>query len=203
MSGVRLSQHFGIVIRKAALDRCDLDRLRLLILMEADVPFDEDDQLISFGPHFGNEACQTFVQRLETVGLQYGEDMIDIADTLPDWLHLFARLASSEAQSKPMESAFVPLSLRDALDIWSVLEALTVSLDKLGSYQAQHGAEAGSRALNRYFQPKLFRRIANARRKIAEAFIEADSRWDEKLDQLAENEAEIGYWQGEGTSKAG
>ena len=72
MPGVRLSEHFGLVIRKEALHHCGLDRSRLLTLMETDAPFDEDDDLLSFGPHFGGEACQTLVKRLESAGLNYG-----------------------------------------------------------------------------------------------------------------------------------
>ena len=92
MSGVQLSEHFGIVIRKEALQRCDLDRARLLALMETDTPFDEDEELLSFDPHFGGEACQTLLTRLESAGLQYGRDVIDFSDTLPDRLQESVRL---------------------------------------------------------------------------------------------------------------
>ena len=199
MSGVRLSEHFGIVIRKKALHRCNLDRPRLLNLLETGAPFDEDEELLSFGPHFGGEACQTFLKRLESAGLQYGHDVIHFSDTLPDWFQLFARgVPGSTVPGKPANSQ-VSLSTQDARAIWSILEALTVSLDKIGSYEAYRGTEAGMTALHAYFTPELFHRIAYARRTMVDSMIAADPGWDEELERLTDDRVTIGYWQGEGT----
>jgi hypothetical protein len=89
MSGVRLSHHFGIVIQKKAIKRVQVSFDSILELMETSEPLDEDEFLLSFGPHFGGEAANEFIKRLEEIGLQYGNDFIDFNDTLPDWCQLF------------------------------------------------------------------------------------------------------------------
>ncbi len=93
MPGVRISEHFGLVIQKSALARHNISLNLLLQKMEAEHPFDEDEALLSFGPHFGGEAAQEFTRRLETLGLKYGEDFIDFADTLPEWCQVYICLA--------------------------------------------------------------------------------------------------------------
>ncbi len=55
---------------------------------------EEDADLVSFGPHFGGEAAREFIERLEALGLVYGQDFIDLADTLPEWCHLYVALSS-------------------------------------------------------------------------------------------------------------
>jgi hypothetical protein len=82
---VRISQHFGLVVRKGALERCRLTRDHLLELMEAPRPMDEDVALISFGPHFGEEASDEFVRRLKHAGLEYVDDFFVLSVDAPDW----------------------------------------------------------------------------------------------------------------------
>jgi hypothetical protein len=91
MPGVQVSEHFGLVIRKTSLQKHSIPMNLLLQQMEIDRPFDEDEDLLSLGPHFGGEAMQEFVRRLETFGLKYGEDFIDFADTLPGWCQVYIR----------------------------------------------------------------------------------------------------------------
>jgi hypothetical protein len=204
MPGVRLSEHFGLVIRKEALQRCGVDRHQLLVLMEADAPLDEDDALVSFGPHFGGEATQTLLQRLEAVGIQYGNDVIDIADTLPDWLQLHAHCTAFGQSNAPTVTPSSDLAHTEyLLDIWRVLEALTVSLDRIGMYEAFHGTEAGQRALHAYLKPPLFDRIAQARDKIVEILVSQDPGWKVELEYQSQDANTIGYWQGERNESAG
>ncbi len=94
MTGVRVSEHFGIVVRKAALDEHHVSMHSLFQVMETERPFDEDADLVSFGPHFGGEAAGEFIGRLEALGLIYGQDFIDFADSLPEWCHLYMALGS-------------------------------------------------------------------------------------------------------------
>ena len=89
MRGVRVSQHFGIIIRKNALKGRGISSKSILELMEAPEPLDEDDSLLSFGPHFGGEAANVFIQRLEGIGLIYGSDFVDFEDTLPEWCQIY------------------------------------------------------------------------------------------------------------------
>ncbi len=85
MPGVRVSPHYGIVIRKQALEQHSIPLDKLLKAMQASEPLDEDESLISFGPHFGREAAAEFIRRLEALGLVYGEDFLDFDDMLPEW----------------------------------------------------------------------------------------------------------------------
>lgn len=93
MPGVRVSEHFGLVVRKSALVKRNVSLNLLLQTLEAERPFDEDESLLSFGPHFGGEAAQKFIRRLETIGLKYGEDFIDFADVLPEWCQVYISIA--------------------------------------------------------------------------------------------------------------
>jgi hypothetical protein len=37
-------------------------------IMQVDKPLDEDDELLSFGPHFGEEAARKFINCLQKAG---------------------------------------------------------------------------------------------------------------------------------------
>lgn len=82
---VRVSTHFGIVIRRRALSRRSIDMTGILSLMEAGGPYDEDAELLSFGPHFGEEAADVFIRRLKEVGLEYAEDFFLYSGEVPEW----------------------------------------------------------------------------------------------------------------------
>jgi len=92
MAGIHISEHFGIVIRKAALAQHLITHHQILAAMEAEAPMDEDTDLLSFGPHFGDEAGHTFIQRLEQLSLVYGDDFIDLALVVPEWWQLMVAL---------------------------------------------------------------------------------------------------------------
>ena len=94
MNAVHVTHHFGIVVRKGALAKTGLHVNELVQIMDVDRPLDENETLISFGPHFGQEAANVFIVRLEEIGLIYGDDFIDIDDTLPDWCTLYIGDAS-------------------------------------------------------------------------------------------------------------
>jgi len=92
MAGIHISAHFGIVSRKAALAPHLITHHQILAAMEAEAPMDEDTDLLSFGPHFGDEAGHTFIQRLEQLSLVYGADFIDLALVVPEWCQLMVAL---------------------------------------------------------------------------------------------------------------
>ena len=83
--GVRISTQFGIVLRKKSLQRLGLDLPKILALMESSDPYDEDDELISFGPHFGQEAADELIRRLKDVGLEYPDDFFEFSADVPEW----------------------------------------------------------------------------------------------------------------------
>jgi hypothetical protein len=98
MTTIKVSEHYGIVIRKGALQVKGITSSQLLTAMQTSQPFDEGEHLISFGPHFGQEACNVFVHALEALGLIYGDDFIDIEDTLPEWCQLYMGIRVKKAQ---------------------------------------------------------------------------------------------------------
>jgi hypothetical protein len=85
MRFVRISSDFGIVIRKAALAARGVTRKQVLDVMEASGPFDEDDHILSFGPHFGAEAADEFRARLQSIGLLYADDFFTFGGEFPAW----------------------------------------------------------------------------------------------------------------------
>lgn len=62
-----------------------MNHQQLLEAMEAEVPLDANEDLISFGPHFGEEAANEFVRRLESLGLVHIDDFFVFCGDFPSW----------------------------------------------------------------------------------------------------------------------
>ncbi|HEY0738687.1 MAG TPA: hypothetical protein VGD69_27460 [Herpetosiphonaceae bacterium] len=86
--------------------------------------------------------------------------------------------------------------LDDLLEVWKVLEVLTVSLDRIGEYWRIRGEEAAKQALHEFIGPQLFEKIADARGRMVTILEAHDPQIMEHLEQLAEDEAQLGYWDG-------
>jgi hypothetical protein len=95
------------------------------------------------------------------------------------------------------------------LEIWKVLEALTVSLERIGWYWHFHGEEAGKEAgkeaakeeLIRYLGPEMNEQIARAR-YLAVGLLEGHNRAImTRLEKMAESGTEINYWNGPSTDQ--
>lgn len=86
------------------------------------------------------------------------------------------------------------------IEVWKVLEVLTVSLDRLGTYERIHGREASERALSDFMRPPLFQQIAHARSLITSMLEEYDDTMYDKLDEIADKDCEPKYWNGPKTS---
>ena len=56
--------------------------------MEVEQPLDSNEDLISFGPAFGEEAMNEFISRLQALGLQYVDDFFSISYDIPAWCGL-------------------------------------------------------------------------------------------------------------------
>jgi hypothetical protein len=82
------------------------------------------------------------------------------------------------------------------IEVWKVLEALTVSMDRMGHYWLWQGEEAAKQALHQYMDPALFNRIAQARYLITAVLEARNPRMRRRLDELAEKEDDIPYWNG-------
>ena len=92
MKPVQVSTDYGIVVRKAALDRLGIGLDRVVSEMEAQ-PFDENADLLSFGPHFGREAAEEFSRRLDALGMEFAGDYFVFDLMLPQWCMPFVGLA--------------------------------------------------------------------------------------------------------------
>src|SRR5579871_776664 len=97
MAGVRLSNYFGIVIRKSALQRQGVDDDTICQIMDADKPYGEDASLMSFGPHFGAEGAEEFVTRLRKLGLIYMDDFFVLWDDVPEWAEISVKANSKDS----------------------------------------------------------------------------------------------------------
>jgi hypothetical protein len=86
--GVKVSADYGIVVRRASLKRLALSDEAVYELMEVERPFDQDEELMSFGPHFGIEAARELSRRLEAKGLVYPDDLFIFEESVPDWCEL-------------------------------------------------------------------------------------------------------------------
>ncbi|GFE88653.1 hypothetical protein [Steroidobacter agaridevorans] len=85
MASVVISAENGIVVRLAALRAKGIQFKRVLDAMEVDKPLDKNEDIASFGPHFGREAADEFQRRLESLGLVYIDDFFIFSGDFPDW----------------------------------------------------------------------------------------------------------------------
>ena len=91
--GIEVTFSHGLVIQRSALDAHGITRAQVLEALEAGCPLAENEDLMSFGPSFGQEACDEFVRRLESLGLVYFDDFFDLPLSHPDWLKFSADYA--------------------------------------------------------------------------------------------------------------
>jgi hypothetical protein len=82
------------------------------------------------------------------------------------------------------------------IEVWKVLEMLTVSLDRLGEYERDCGQESARNALDTFMGPPMFHRIAHARSIMVSILEQCDPAMMDRLELMAEDEDEIGYWDG-------
>ena len=86
---VKVTNHFGLVIRKKALEEKKINLETIKSKVFESPPLDENDYLISYGPHFGGEEMKVYETRLKTLGLEYVDDYYDFSNMHPEWLELF------------------------------------------------------------------------------------------------------------------
>ena len=85
MNTVKATSEYGIVIRRAALTAKGINYTQILQAMEVKQPLDSNEDLVSFGPSFGEEAMNEFIARLQALGLEYVEDFFAISCDMPAW----------------------------------------------------------------------------------------------------------------------
>src|SRR4051812_24080229 len=94
---IRLTTTFGIVIRKKAFFERNIDQNRLkLEVFTISSPLEENDDLISYGPHFGGEVMEELGKRLSKIGLEYIDDFFYFHGDFPDWAEFSVALKPKE-----------------------------------------------------------------------------------------------------------
>jgi hypothetical protein len=84
-SSVTVTSEFGLIVRRKALAERQVDLRNLYIAMDAEERLDANDDLLSFGPHFGREALNTVLSRLTELGLIYFDDFFEFCGDYPPW----------------------------------------------------------------------------------------------------------------------
>jgi len=92
-------------------------------------------------------------------------------------------------------SVYFNMEKEKLIQIWKALESLVVSLDRIGSYEIDNGKEAALLELDKYFCPDNCNKFSNARMLINEIIESKFPGTDIELENMAEDENEIGYWQ--------
>jgi hypothetical protein len=90
MKTVKISAEYGIVIRKSAVTAKGISLQKVFAPRETSSPLDQNEELLSYGPHFGREAAEKFSDKLELLGLKYFEDFFLVEMDVPDWVGLEA-----------------------------------------------------------------------------------------------------------------
>jgi hypothetical protein len=85
MNFVKAHPEYGIIIRRDALASKAIATVDVIACFEGAHPYDQSNQLLSFGPHFGREAANNIVASLERTGLIYVEDFFVFAADAPPW----------------------------------------------------------------------------------------------------------------------
>jgi hypothetical protein len=104
MNTITATAQYGIVIRRDAVRRKSVSYNELLRALEVETPADENEDLLSFGPSFGEEAMNTFISRLQGLGLAYVDDFFALSFDLPSWITLRISLT----QETPPDRAVIP-----------------------------------------------------------------------------------------------
>jgi len=82
---VLATSEFGVIVRRKALLSLKTTEAQLFSVMESDKPIGESDEILSFGPHFGEEAANELSKRLESIGLSYYDDFFVFFGDYPEW----------------------------------------------------------------------------------------------------------------------
>ena len=82
---VLATSEYGLVLRRKALEQKGVDYADVLKALESQKPLDQNGELITFGPSFGEEAMSEFASRLQNLGLTFIDDFFCLSFDLPEW----------------------------------------------------------------------------------------------------------------------
>lgn len=88
MSYIAATAEYGLVLRKGALTEKGISSDRMSDIMDDIDVLGENDDIISFGPLFGEEALEEIKGRLSGNGLEYADDYFELNLLLPHWIKL-------------------------------------------------------------------------------------------------------------------
>jgi len=92
---VDVTAEFGIIIRRQSLVERDVSFHSILEALEAKGPLDMNDELVTFGPSFGQETLDVLTKRLMGLGLVYFDDFFEFVGPFPPWCKFHASLVLS------------------------------------------------------------------------------------------------------------
>lgn len=79
------------------------------------------------------------------------------------------------------------------IEVWKVLETLTVSLARIGSYSTEHGRDAAIQALYAYAEDGLAPEVSKARTILLEELLKSDATIEGRLEEIVESSS-LRYW---------
>lgn len=82
---MKVSKDFGIVIRRDALTRKEVDLAPVMSAFNFVVNFDDSLELVSLGPFYGGDNADDCMRSLELLGLVYIDDFFILEGYFPDW----------------------------------------------------------------------------------------------------------------------
>jgi hypothetical protein len=81
-----------MLVRKTAFERLELARAHFDARYNLTPDeFRVEGELIAIGPLYDEEALGALTRELETLGLVYFEDFVEMSGNWPQWLSMFAR----------------------------------------------------------------------------------------------------------------
>lgn len=94
MNYLPATSEFGLIVRKAALDKKGISRSMLDTIMTDIHLIGESEDLLSYGPMFGMESLDEIIFRLQNIGLIYVDDFVELNFLVPNWVKLGIASAS-------------------------------------------------------------------------------------------------------------
>ena len=86
-----------MIVRRRALAERGVDPAAFWDAMEGESPLAENDDMLSFGPLFGEEALTEYSRRPAALGLIYIDDFHGLNFDLPEWLAVSLRFVAKQS----------------------------------------------------------------------------------------------------------
>lgn len=87
---VKVTFEYGLVIRRSASSEKGISSKQLENVFEGNKALDLNENILSYGPHFGQDVMMYYFRRLESIGLVHVEDFFELEYDHPEWLQFYA-----------------------------------------------------------------------------------------------------------------